>query len=177
MQLFISHSRVNSSYALRLADELRQRQVEAWLDIRDLAPGAEWEKSVTAAIRDASGFVFLIGPSGPQDRWQTFEWQQIVSRDFDIDFKKPLIPVLIQNPDWPGFLKTRRAFVLGETPESMTEAADYIAAKINDPLSLIDEQKLELGRKTRARDLEIFRKYSQTLAKKAAKSADLQVSK
>jgi hypothetical protein len=42
---------------------------------------------------------------------------------------------------------------------------------------LIDEQKLELGRETRARDLESFRKYSQTLAKKAAKSADLQVSK
>lgn len=177
MPLFVSHSRVNSGYALRLADELQQRQVEAWLDIRNLAPGAEWEKSVTAAIRDATGFLFIIGPPGPADRWQMFEWQQIVNFEYYLDVKKPLIPVLIGRPDVPGFLGTRRTLLLEETPDSLRQVAESIVSTIRDPISSIDTRKLKSGIEARSKALQDFRRYSQSLAEEDVKAAAIRALK
>src|SRR5271170_5439158 len=98
MYVFISHSRVNSSSALRLSDELSKRSVDTWLDLRDLEAGAEWDHAVGSAIQGAAGFVFLIGPPSSGDRWQTFEWQHIVDGEYFLDATKLLIPVLIGEP-------------------------------------------------------------------------------
>lgn len=164
MHVFISHSRVNSSAAFRLCDELHKHAVETWLDVRDLEPGAEWDKSVILAIQAAAGFVFLIGPPGPGDRWQTFEWQQVVDLEYYLDPSKPLIPVLIGAPDLPGFLRTRQSFALVDTPESFERVAQGIVIALNNPSTSVDEKKLELGRQAQRQALESFREYSQALA-------------
>lgn len=173
MQLFISHSRVNSSAALRLCEELRKRHVETWLDVRDLQPAAEWEKSVRSAIQGASGFVFVIGPPGPADRWQSFEWQQIVNQEYYLDPSKLLIPVLIGNPDVPGFLKIRPALVLQDTPDSCKKVAGKIEDALKNPAIWVDKPKLELGRQARQQALESFRQYSQTLEEEDIKRAGI----
>lgn len=173
MHVFISHSRVNSSAALRLFTELGKRNVDTWLDVRDLKPGAEWDQSVIAAIQDASGFVFLIGPPDSRDRWQTFEWQQVVNQEYYLDPSKPLIPVLIGDPEMPGFLKTRTALVLSDTPSSCEEAAAKIVEILKNPADCIDEKKLELGRQARRQALENLRQYSQALAEEDIKRAGI----
>src|SRR6266567_1864024 len=160
MHVFISHSRINSSAAFRLCDELRKRNVGTWLDVRDLEPGAEWDQAVVSAIQGAAGFVFLIGPPGTGDRWQTFEWQQVVNHDYYLDPFKPLIPVLIGEPEIPGFLKTRHSLILGDTPRSCEDVADKIVSAIQDPATSVDEKKLELGREAQRRALDSFREYS-----------------
>ncbi len=163
MHVFISHSRVNSNAAFRLCDELRNRGVDTWLDVRNLEPGAEWDKSVVLAIQEAAGFVFLIGPPGAGDRWQTFEWQQVVDHEYYLDPSKPLIPVLIGQPDLPGFLKTRQTLDLGETSESYAQVADEVMKALQNPAASVDVKKLELGRQARKMALESFREYSQAL--------------
>jgi hypothetical protein len=173
MHVFVSHSRVNSSAALRLCDELGKRSVDTWLDARDLALGVEWDQGVISAIQDAAGFVFLIGPQGPGDRWQTFEWQQVVNHEYYLDPAKPLIPVLIGNPDVPGFLKNRRSLVLGDTPGSYEDVADKIVAALEDPATSVDKKKLELGRQARRQALESFREYSQVLEEEDMKRAGI----
>ena len=65
MSVFISHSRVNSSTALRLSDELRKRNVETWLDLRDLTSDKDWEREVSSAIQNADGFLLAFGPPVP----------------------------------------------------------------------------------------------------------------
>ncbi len=169
MHLFISHSRENSSAAFRLCDELRRRGVETWLDVRDLEPGAEWDKSVVLAIQASNGFVFVIGPPGPGDRWQTFEWQQIVDLEYYLDSSKPLIPVLIGEPDLPGFLRTRQSVALVDTSASFEHVADEIVSALKNPATSVDQKKLELSRQARRQALENFREYSQTLAKEDIK--------
>jgi hypothetical protein len=172
MHVFISHSRTNASAAFRLCDELRKRNVETWLDVRDLEPGAEWNAAVSSAIRSAAGVVFLIGPDSA-DRGQTFEWQQVVEHEYYLDPAKPLIPVLIGQPEIPGFLRTRQALVLGDTPQSCEAAADSIVVALQNPATGVDEKKLELGREARRRALESFREYSQVLGEEDAKRAGL----
>ncbi|MBV9762848.1 MAG: toll/interleukin-1 receptor domain-containing protein [Acidobacteriaceae bacterium] len=169
MHVFISHSRVNSSAALLLCDQLLKHNIDTWLDMRDLEPGAEWEPAVTAAIRSAGGFVFLIGPPGPADRWQNFEWQQVVNDEYYLDPAKPLVPVLIGSPELPGFLRTRQAIVLKDTPGAFEQAAENIARALANPAASVDEAKLELGREARKRALETLRDYSQTLAEEDIK--------
>jgi hypothetical protein len=173
MHVFISHSRVNSSAAIRLCDELRKRTVDTWLDARDLAPGVEWDQGVISAIQSAAGFVFLIGPQGPGDRWQTFEWQQVVDHEYYLDPAKPLIPVLLGDPDVPGFLKARRSLVLGDTTGSYEDVADKIVSALKNPAISVDEQKLELGRQARRQALESFREYSQVLEEEDIKRAGI----
>jgi TIR domain len=129
-------SRVNSSVAIRFCDEFRKRTVDTWLDARDLAPGVEWDQGVISAIQSAAGFVFLIGPPGPGDRWQTFEWQQVANHEYYLDRAKPLIPALIGDPDVPGFLKTRQSLVLGDTHGSCEDVADKIVSALNNPGNL-----------------------------------------
>jgi hypothetical protein len=175
MHVFISHSRANGSAAFRLCEELRKRKVETWLDARDLAPGVEWDQGVISAIQSADGFVFLIGPQGPGDRWQTFEWQQIVNHEYYLDPAKPLIPVLIGNPDVPGFLKTRQSLVLGNTPEACADVADEIERALQNPAISVDTTKLELGRQARRNAIESLREYSQVLEKEDIKRAGIRV--
>ena len=173
MHVFISHSRINSSAAFRLCDELHKRNVETWLDVRDLKAGAEWEQAVVSAIQSAAGFVFLIGPPGDGDRWQTFEWQQIVNDEYYLDPLKPLIPVLIGEPEIPGFLKTRQSLVLGDTPESCEDVADGVVKALQNPAFSVDKKKLELGIEARRRALDSFREYSQVLGEEDIKRAAL----
>lgn len=173
MHVFISHSRVNSSAALRLCEELRKRNVATWLDVRDLEPGANWDQSVISAIQSAAGFVFLIGPPGPSDRWQTFEWQQIVDHEYYLDPSRPLVPVLIGGPEMPGFLKTRQALVLRDTPVSYEQVSDFIVGALQNPATSIDETKLERGREARRRALQSFREYSQALEAEDIKQAGI----
>jgi hypothetical protein len=164
MNVFISHSRVNSSAAFKLCDELRKRNVDTWLDVRDLEPGAEWDGAVVSAIQAAAGFVFVIGPPGLGDRWQTFEWQQVVNNEYYLDPSKPLVPVLIGNPDLPGFLKTRQTLTLEDTKTSFDAVVDAIVNALRNPSTSIDEAKLALGQEARKQALQDFREYSQTLA-------------
>ena len=173
MYVFISHSRVNSSSALRLCEELRQRGVETWLDVRDLAPGAEWDQSVAEAIQSADGFVFLIGPPGSSDRWQQFEWQEVVNREYYLDAAKPLLPVLIGEPELPGFLKTRQVLVLTDAPTSCKDVADKVVDILGNPASSVDEQKMELGREARRQALRSLQEYTEALGEKDVKRAGL----
>ncbi len=171
MSVFISHSRVNSSTALRLSDELRKRNVETWLDLRDLTSDKDWEREVSSAIQNADGFLFVIGPPGPSDRWQTFEWQQIVENEYYLDPLKPLIPVLIGEPEMPGFLKTRHSLVLDEARSSFGDVADQIESALQNPATSVDQGKLELGRQARRRAMDSLREYTQTLSEEDIKRA------
>jgi len=102
MAVFISHSRQNSGAALKLSDELARRGVETWLDLRELESGLDWNRKVAEAVRNAAGFVFIIGPDGPADRWQRYEWQQVVEEEYYLDSSKALVPVLIGQAEMPS---------------------------------------------------------------------------
>jgi hypothetical protein len=175
MHVFVSHSRENSSAAFRLCEELRTYDIQTWIDLRDLKPGAEWGKSVADAIREAAGIIFIIGATTAADRYQSFEWQQVIEDELYLDPSKPLIPVLIGNPELPGFLRTRQTLSLDDTQASFDAAAEGIAKALADPSASVDESKLELGRKVRVQALESLRQYSLELGDQDVKRAGTRV--
>jgi hypothetical protein len=173
MHVFVSHSRINSSTAFQLCEALGRRDVQTWLDVRDLKPGAEWNDSVISAIGTAAGFIFLIGPPDAGDRWQTFEWQQVVEGEYYLDTSRPLIPVLIGEPEIPGFLKSRKVLKLENPAESLEEIADNVVEMLRDPSASLDEKKIAQGREARLKALKGFREYSLSLGEEDIRQAGL----
>ncbi len=61
-QVFISYSRKDKDFVQKLAAALAAQKREAWVDWKDIAPTAEWQKEILTNIEAADNFVFVIGP-------------------------------------------------------------------------------------------------------------------
>lgn len=58
--VFISYAREDQSWAERLYMDLRKQEINAWLDVRCLAAGANWKLEITKAIRSSRYFLLLL---------------------------------------------------------------------------------------------------------------------
>lgn len=58
--VFISYAREDQPWAERLYLDLRLKQVNAWLDVRCLAAGANWKLEIKRAIRKSRYFILLL---------------------------------------------------------------------------------------------------------------------
>jgi hypothetical protein len=173
MAVYISHSRQNSSAALKLCEALERRQVKTWLDLRELDSGADWNEKVTQAIHNADAFVFLIGPPGPPDHVQQFDWQRVVEEEIYMDSNKPLIPVVIGAAEIPGFLSIRKVIAVDTTSMDFEAIASAIVGYIAKPGDSVDVEKLEQGRQARDQALKKFRDYSRELEEEDIKRSAL----
>src|SRR5262249_4087137 len=59
--VFISYSRKDYYFAESLTFSLIQRDVAAWLDVKDLRPGVDWEERLQSAI-DVPSHVVAVRP-------------------------------------------------------------------------------------------------------------------
>ena len=60
--VFISYSRKDYYFAESLTFALIQRDVAAWLDVKELRPGVDWEQRLESAIDTASHLVLVASP-------------------------------------------------------------------------------------------------------------------
>jgi TIR domain len=60
--VFLSYSRLDREFALRLHAALVARGKDVWVDEEDIPPTARWREELRAAIETADSFVFLISP-------------------------------------------------------------------------------------------------------------------
>ena len=60
--IFISYSRVNSDFAVRLSKDLDLAGINAWIDQSDIPTGARWDDTLQKAIDDSSVFLVLLSP-------------------------------------------------------------------------------------------------------------------
>lgn len=73
--IFLSYSRKDYYFAESLAFELHSHGVDAWLDAKDLRPGAEWRRQLEDAIRGADGFVLLASKHSLASAHVRSEWE------------------------------------------------------------------------------------------------------
>lgn len=60
---FISYSRADSEFALRLARDLKAAGAKVWLDQIDIVPGASWDNAVENALMAAEYMLLILSPS------------------------------------------------------------------------------------------------------------------
>jgi photosystem II stability/assembly factor-like uncharacterized protein len=96
---FISYSREDSEFALRLAEDLKAAGAAVWLDQLDIAPGARWARAVEEALAACPRMLVILSPSSANSTNVDDE----VS--FALEEKKAVIPVLYRDCKIPFRLR------------------------------------------------------------------------
>ena len=60
---FISYSRADGEFALKLANDLRVAGVNIWLDQLDIPPGARWDRAVEDALETCGRLLIILSPT------------------------------------------------------------------------------------------------------------------
>ncbi|MEP7134235.1 MAG: TIR domain-containing protein [Chloroflexota bacterium] len=67
---FISYSRADTALQQKIVAGLRERGINAWVDIENLVPGSPaWEREIEKSIRGASGIIVLLSPDSNNSEW------------------------------------------------------------------------------------------------------------
>lgn len=89
-RIFISYSRQDQEFALRLATSLRETGVDVWIDLEDIPAGMKWSSAIQEGLDSAELMIVIISPDSMASRNVEDEWQ------YYLDNHKPVIPVLLQ---------------------------------------------------------------------------------
>lgn len=92
-KFFISYSRVDTPFVLKLANDLKSAGVNIWLDQLNIPPGAHWDNEIEAALNSATCVLAIISP-------QSMESKNAMDEiSFALEQNKKVIPVLLTNTE------------------------------------------------------------------------------
>jgi hypothetical protein len=98
--IFISYSRKDQDYTRKLADELRKRKFDVWMDDR-INFGSRWWKVIEEAIIESKAVVLVMSPHSFSSKWVEKEYM------LADDEKKPIFPLLLSGNRFPYFVNTQ----------------------------------------------------------------------
>lgn len=149
---FLSYSRTDQDFALRLAMDLRANEVMIWVDQLDIRPSEHWDRAIERAVRDCRGLVVILSPRSAASDNVADEIS------FAIDHGKSVLPVMIERcplplritrmqlidatGDYDDALQQCLGAIAGGQLESRTPAAQ--ARKVLDDTTAIASAKAEL---------------------------------
>jgi WD40 repeat protein/class 3 adenylate cyclase len=93
--VFVSYTRADSAFVVRLMADLAARGISGWVDRQGLPPGtADWEESLRAALRTCRALVLVASPAARQSRFVTAELGVAAM------YGRPIIPVWSAGEQW-----------------------------------------------------------------------------
>jgi TIR domain-containing protein/zinc ribbon protein len=101
---FVSYSRSDSEFALRLATDLKAAGASVWLDQLDIPPGAPWDLTVQEALTKCPAFLVILSPFSVRSDNVSDEVA------FALDKKKKVLPILYRDCEIP-FRLTRIQYI------------------------------------------------------------------
>lgn len=110
---FISYSRLNKEFALKLARELKAAGFPIWLDQLDIPTGARWDDEIEKALRECGIFMVILTPASIASENTKDEI------GYAIDHGKRILPVLLEDCEIP--LRLRRFQYVDFTKMNYTE--------------------------------------------------------
>lgn len=85
-QLFISYSRDDAEFALKIAKDLRAVGIDIWFDQLDIPPGARWDRSIGKALKASKKLIVILSPSSvASENVMDGEWGIRISSDLPGD--------------------------------------------------------------------------------------------
>jgi hypothetical protein len=85
---FVSYSREDLAFVLRLAKDLKTKGAKVWMDKLDIRAGQRWEQEVETALKGCSRILVILSPASVRSP----EVRNEVA--FAIDKHKDVVPVL-----------------------------------------------------------------------------------
>lgn len=113
---FLSYSRANKEFALRLAKELKSEGFPVWLDQLDIPLGARWDVEVEKALIECEIFMIIITKD-------SISSENVLDEiGYAIDSGKRFLPVLLEKCNIP--LRLRRFQYVDFTSKSFDEGVE-----------------------------------------------------
>jgi hypothetical protein len=104
--VFLCHNSADKPEVIKIAEQLRDRGIQPWIDVWELRPGLSWQDILEEQINEIPAAAVFIGSNG-LGPWQNMELQAYLRR-FAIN-RHPVIPVLLNTapkiPQLPIFLE------------------------------------------------------------------------
>jgi len=130
--IFISYSRVNSDFAVRLAKDLELAGINAWIDQSDIPTGTRWDDALEKAIDESSVFLVLLSPESTSSANVKDEIGYALDRGMRI------LPVLIKPCAVP--IRLRRFQYVDFTNHPYERSLDEIKVLLGHPQKSIQRE-------------------------------------
>jgi hypothetical protein len=94
-QFFLSYSRIDSAFAVRLVRDLKAHGISVWLDQLDIAPGVNWDEEIEGALGRAQVVLAVLS----QHSAASDNVKNEISRALEL--KKQVVPVVLSKSAVP----------------------------------------------------------------------------
>ncbi|MGH9226857.1 MAG: toll/interleukin-1 receptor domain-containing protein [Acidimicrobiales bacterium] len=122
--VFISHdTEADGPVARELGDQLRRRQLEAWIAPDSIPPGEPWVFAIEQGLVTSRAALVLVSPAALASGWVRREIQMIV--DLEIDGRLTVVPVRVAPCEVPLLLTAYQWVDVGD----FDRAADSLARR------------------------------------------------
>jgi len=126
--IYISYSREDKDFAVKLARDLKESGFAAWLDQLDIPPGARWDKEVEKALKDFSTFLVILTPASTSSQNVRDEIGYI------IDNGKNVLPILLKQAEIP--IRLRRFQYVDFTNKDYEAGFDEVVKVLNQGFNI-----------------------------------------
>jgi hypothetical protein len=106
--VFISYAREDALYAFRLAEELRRRRFEIWIDRDNIRHGERWPATLEQAVRNCAALIVIMTPEAETSDWVRNELNLALAGN------KPVFPLLLKGQAFQLVGDIQYADVAGE---------------------------------------------------------------
>ena len=96
---FVSYSREDLDFVVRLAKDVKEKGARLWVDKVDIRPGQRWEAGIEAAVSACSRMLVVLSPAAISSR------NVLAEASLAIDDGKEVIPVLYRDCKVPFRLR------------------------------------------------------------------------
>lgn len=106
MDVFLSYSRNDSNFVLRLAGSLREKGVKIWLDQTDIPTGNRWDTEIEKALANCHTILVVLSPDSTNSQNVLDEVSYALEegkRIIPILFKKSVIPFRLRRFQYTDF--------------------------------------------------------------------------
>ena len=103
--VFVSYSKKNKDYVLKLVEKLLDEGFDVWIDNRRLRSSDDWWRSIVEALRDCGAVVVVLTPESDASEWVQLEVTLAMK------YKKQRFPIWLSGsmdtPNWAIFARTQ----------------------------------------------------------------------
>jgi hypothetical protein len=103
MSVFLCYSKDDRNRVRRIRDSLLDKGIEVWMDVVDITPGANWQKTIETSIRECSHLIVFLSDTAIKSPEVEAEW------NLALDLDKTVVPIRTKEVEVPFRLRSRQA--------------------------------------------------------------------
>lgn len=105
-KIFISYAHADSMAATRIADALKEAELNVWIDAANIKPGTNWVRTIDEALTNAGYLLALLSKAALQSQWVQHEWTAVLTSQMSSTNGGVVIPLRLEPVDPPTILRS-----------------------------------------------------------------------